>query len=497
MIDNLRKGWTLSKLGNIGFWTSGGTPLRSKKEYYNGNIPWVKSGELKDRIINNTDEYITQKGLEKSSAKIFDKGTLLIALYGATIGRMGILGIEAATNQACAAFKTYGVKNKYVYYYLLFKRKYLIEKGQGGAQPNISQGILKEEEIPIPPILEQHRIVSKIEELFTKLDAGVGNLRKIQKEIKRYRQAVLKYAFEGKLTAEWRKVNKDKLEPASELLKRIKEERKEALGKKYKELPIIVRSDLSELPKGWEYIRLEESAKVERGKFSYRPRNEPRFYTGQYPFIQTGDIVNANGRIRQFKQTLNEEGLKISKLFKKGTIMVTIAANIGDTAILQMDACATDSVVGVRAYPGIIPEYIEYCLRTKKDGLEKMAPATAQKNINLQILNPLPIPLPSEKEQQKIIEEIERLFSVADEVEQVIEKSLKEAERLRQSILKIAFEGRLVPQDPNDEPAEKLLERIKAELEAGRQKAEDRGRESEDRSQKPEGGKRINSKKKK
>ena len=191
MNNNLRKGWTLSKLGKIGFWTSGGTPLRSKKEYYNGNIPWIKSGELNDGTINIAEEFITQKGLEKSSAKIFDKETLLIALYGATIGRMGILGIKAATNQACAAYKTYGVENKYVYYYLLLKRKYLIEKGQGGAQPNISQGILKEEEIPLAPLPEQHRIVSKIEELFTKLDAGVRNLKKIQKEIKRYRHCLL------------------------------------------------------------------------------------------------------------------------------------------------------------------------------------------------------------------------------------------------------------------------------------------------------------------
>lgn len=148
--------------------------------------------------------------------------------------------------------------------------------------------------------------------------------------------------------------------------------------------------------------KLGKIAKVERGRFSVRPRNDPRFYGGDIPFIQTGDVVGCNGRINTYHQTLNDEGLKVSKMFKKGTIVLTIAANIGDTGILNFDSCFPDSLVGITVSDRVNNIFLEYYLRTKKEYLNSIATQSAQKNINLQKLEPMKIFLPPLDEQIKI-----------------------------------------------------------------------------------------------
>lgn len=190
--------WKKEPLGKICKTTSGGTPSRKNQSYYqNGTIPWVKSGELENNIITTSEEFITEEGLLNSSAKIFPAGTLLIALYGATIGKLAFLGIDAATNQAvCGIFQNENVSLKYLYYYLLFQRPNLIKQGVGGAQPNISQTILKKLEISYPDsITEQQRIVARIEELFSELDKAVDTLKTTKEQLTVYRRAVLKDAF--------------------------------------------------------------------------------------------------------------------------------------------------------------------------------------------------------------------------------------------------------------------------------------------------------------
>ncbi len=211
---------------------------------------------------------------------------------------------------------------------------------------------------------------------------------------------------------------------------------------------------------------------LNRGKSKHRPRNAPHLYGGEYPFIQTGDVKSANGIIRKYHQTYSESGLKQSRLWKAGTLCITIAANNADTAILGFDSCFPDSVVGFQTQPNHSNIHlVELFIRAIKENLERYAPATAQKNINLEILESVFIPLPPLTEQQRIVEEVERLLSVADAVEATVKQSLKQAERLRQSILKRAFEGKLTPQDDADEPAQILLERIKREREEKAEKS--------------------------
>jgi len=162
------------------------------------------------------------------------------------------------------------------------------------------------------------------------------------------------------------------------------------------------KTQIGTIPEEWELSRLSEIARVERGKFSHRPRNAPEFYGGDIPFIQTGDVVNSNGKISSYTQTLNEKGLSVSKLFKKGTIVITIAANIGDTGILQFDSCFPDSLIGITPSEKIDSIFLEYYLRTQKEYLNSISTQSAQKNINLEKLNPLPIILPAKDEQKKI-----------------------------------------------------------------------------------------------
>ena len=148
----LPTGWKLVRLGDIAQTTSGGTPRRDKPQYYGGTIPWVKSGELGDRVVYETSETLSGEGLASSNAKIFPKGTLCIALYGATVGKLGILGIDAATNQAvCAVFPPEGLDTRYLYRFFEGKRRELIKQGKGGAQSNISQGIIRDTLLPVPP----------------------------------------------------------------------------------------------------------------------------------------------------------------------------------------------------------------------------------------------------------------------------------------------------------------------------------------------------------
>ena len=168
--QKLPVGWCLTILGSIGTWQSGATPSRLRKDYYGGNIPWLKTGDLNDGIITNIPEFITEKALEETSVKLNPTDSILIAMYGATIGKIGILSFPATTNQACCACLDYKIDKMYIFYFLLSNRINFVSMGGGGAQPNISKEKIVNTTFPLPPLAEQKRIVSKIEELFHQLN---------------------------------------------------------------------------------------------------------------------------------------------------------------------------------------------------------------------------------------------------------------------------------------------------------------------------------------
>jgi type I restriction enzyme S subunit len=354
--------------------------------------------------------------------------------------------------------------------------------------------------VPVAPLAEQPRIIAEIEQRFSLIDAGIASLKRAQANLKRYRASVLQAACTGHLVpteAELARAEGCDYESADVLLQRILTERRarweaeqlakmRAQGKeskddrwkaKYEQPATPDTRGLPNLPKGWFWVSLPALGELNRGKSKHRPRNDERLFGGPYPFIQTGDVKHSGGLIRRHSQTYSEFGLKQSRLWPAGTLCITIAANIAETGFLTYPACFPDSVVGfIGLGDRLIARWCELFLRVAKADLERFAPATAQKNINLETLYDVAVPLPPLAEQERIVAEVERRLSVADHMETVLAANLKRAERLKQSILRDAFAGRLVPQDPNDEPASVLLERIRSEREASASRANARGR---------------------
>jgi len=413
----MRADWVECTFDDVFFTTSGGTPSRQKSEYYNGSIPWVKSGELKSNIITETEEYISDLAVEKSSAKLFPKGTLLLALYGATIGKTAILGIDATTNQAiCGIFETPYVFTKYTYYYLQNRKEHLIKLSTGGAQPNISQNIVKALNFPLPPLPEQRAIVKKIEALFSSLDAGIADLKKAQDQLKIYRQAVLKKAFEG-------------------------------------------RSD-------WESFTFKEVFTFSQGiqvdvKKQYFDKNDSRIR-----FLRIIDFTQGKEEARYIERPDFKYFVS-----KKDVSIVRYGASTGFIC-RGLEGVIANNLFRVIPKSNINLDYIYYYLLSAyfQNEIAKSIKGAAMPAISFGLINNIIFTYPSFEEQAQIVKEIEARLSVCDAVEQQIKDSLSQAEALRQSILKKAFEGKLLTEEeikacqqaPDYEPASVLLEKIEA-----------------------------------
>lgn len=301
--------------------------------------------------------------------------------------------------------------------------------GVGGSLTRAQPRKVATYSLSIPPLAEQTRIAEKLDELLAQVDTLKARIDRIPAILKRFRQSVLAAAVSGRLTEEWRIQN-------------------------------YADSDTQ----GWKKCTLPELGELSRGKSRHRPRNDPRLFGDKYPFIQTGEVAKSSGRISSASKFYSEFGLEQSRLFPQGTLCITIAANIADTAILDIEACFPDSVVGFIANKEYCEtQFIKYLIDVNKNNLESFAPATAQKNINLKILSDLRLPMPSKAEQTEIVRRVEQLFAYADQLEAAVNNARARIDRLTQSILAKAFRGELVPQDPNDEPASVLLERIRTE----------------------------------
>jgi len=385
----------------------------------------------------------------------------------------------------------------------------------GTTRLKLPQGPLKRIPVPLPPLPEQHRIVAKVEELFSKLDAGVEALKKVKAELKRYRQSVLKHAFEGKLTEEWRKnlilketkrsksdyrmvaepaaiyelkdrsdssspstiQNDMQYEPASVLLARIREERKKKLGSKYKEPEPIDTSELPELPEGWVWAKVMEAGRVQLGR-----QRAPQYHNGNdmRPYLRVANVFENRIDTSDILQMNFDPDVYETFKLHYGDILLNEGQSpefLGRPAMYRNEvpgACFQNTLIRFQAASGLMPEYALAVFRgyLHTGRFRK----TSQITTNLAHMSAgrfaeIEFPLPSQAEQQAIVNELDRVFSIADAVEKTVDEQLQQAERLRQSILKRAFEGKLVPQDPTDPPASVLLEQIKLEKENRREES--------------------------
>jgi type I restriction enzyme S subunit len=433
MNSNIPKHWVEPSLGDLFSTTSGGTPSRTNKNYYSGSIPWVKSGELKDSKILSAEEHITSEAIENSSAKIFPQGTILIALYGANIGKLGVLGVNAATNQAvCAIFTSKFVQDSFLFFYLLSQRENIIKLGFGAAQPNISQQTIRDLPFPLPPLNEQKRIGEKLDAILPKVKNAKARLENIPKIVNKFRQSVLADACSGKLTEEWRE------------------------GK--------------ELPE-WEDKKLGEFIiNIEAGK-SLKcieiPPKENEIGIVKVSAVSWGSFMENESKTLPKNVEYNDKWL-ISKgdfLFSRANTTELVGACVVVEKI-KLNLLLSDKTLRFLLNNSLNSHWLMYFLRCSRgrDQIESLATGNqpAMKNISQGKIKEIIIPLPPIEEQHEIVRRVEKLFAIANSLEEKYKTAIARVEKIEQSVLAKAFRGELVDPDPSDEPAENLLKRILA-----------------------------------
>ncbi|MCT7492666.1 restriction endonuclease subunit S [Aliarcobacter cryaerophilus] len=319
---------------------------------------------------------------------------VLISCRGANSGVVNLSPKESfVTNNSirCKDLDVSSTDKMFLYYFLKTYDKSKIVTGS--AQPQVTIQSLDLVSIPLPPLEEQKRIVAKLDILFAKIDKAIALHQKNIDEADIFMASVLNDVFVE-------------------------------LEEKYEKIPLF------------------DVADVNRGKSKHRPRNDKKLFGGNYPFIQTGDVRNANKYIDTFSETYSEFGLSQSKLWKKGTICMTIAANIGDVAILNIDSCFPDSVVGIYSENNS-NDFLYYFLLTLKQQLESQATTTAQMNINLKILQTIGVPLPPLKTQQKVVSYLDEISNKMEKIKQIQKEKMQSLKELKASILDKAFKGEL------------------------------------------------------
>ena len=360
------EGWRVVKLGETMTATvGGGTPDRSNADYWGGSIPWATVKDFGPKVLVETQEQITEKGLRNSASNLVPADTVIVATR-MNVGAVFWSGIPIAINQDLRGlFPSESLSTEYLFYFLQSKRNTLSRIATGTTVKGLRVNSLKSLPLPLPPVREQRKIAT----ILSSVDCAIDRTQVVLEQVQVVKRGLMQ-----------------------DLLTR-------GLSRRHTRLK---QTKIGKIPEEWKVGELAVIASIERGKFGHRPRNDPRFYGGRHPFIQTGDVAACDGLITKYSQTLNEEGLAVSKLFPAGTIVITIAANIGATGIAKFDVAFPDSLIGIQAGPRIDTRFLELVLRTRKRDLNRFAPESAQKNINLETLRPLKVPLPSMSEQRQI-----------------------------------------------------------------------------------------------
>ena len=456
--------WAVAKLGELCTITTGDKDVNEGNP--NGVFPF----------------FTCAQEISKSSSYSFDGDALLIAGNGNFSVKKFKGKFEAY--QRTYVLQNFKISSSYLYYFISHRLTEITKDNRGSTIRYIRIGNLTDYEVVFPSKQAQDGIVTKIEELFSELDNGVESLKTAREQLKVYRQALLKHAFEGKLTAQWREQNQGKLETAEALLERIAQERAERYAQQLvdweasakqgtkpktpKVLPTLVvneQADLPNLPVSWCWLKIGDIFSVYVG--STPSRKQPDFWNGNIPWVSSGEVAFC--RIKKTKEKITTAGFEntSTEIHPVGTVLLAMIGEgktRGQVAILDIPASHNQNTAAIRvSESGCSSDFVYQYFVYQYEVTRKVGSGNNQKALNKERVSNLVIPICGLEEMNEVVSCLDEKLTIIIQLEQTITAALQHAEALRQSILKRAFSGQLVPQDPNDEPASVLLERIKAE----------------------------------
>ena len=394
-IGEIPKDWEIDIIGNLCKTASGGTPSRSNLSFYNGDIKWFTTGELNDGYLYDSIEHINKEALNNSSAKLFDTGTVLMAMYGATIGKLGVLTQAATTNQACCAFEHSSILSLYLFYYLLFKRKAIIELGCGAGQLNISQDIIKSILLFYPSNKEeQQRIVTCLNDIDTLLSI-------LDKKIEK-KNLIKQGALQQLLTGE---------------------KRLEGFNKPWIEKRL---GDMSTMNSGG-----TPSSKVQA------------FYNGGIPFLSISDMTAQGKYIYSTEKKISELGLinSSARIVNKGTILYAMYASLGKCSISAIKMAISQAVLGINVNTAILDNvFLYYYLSFIENKVVAMGQTGTQSNLSKELVQNFVLKIPVDLTEQIAIATI--LSDMDAEIE-ALETKRSKYEQVKQGMMQQLLTGKI------------------------------------------------------
>jgi type I restriction enzyme, S subunit len=494
--------WSMASLCDLGEWRGGGTPSKFVEDYWNGNIPWVSPKDMKQNSICDSADHITENAINDSATKLIPPDSILCVTRSGILAHtfpVAITVVPVTVNQDIKALTPFeGIDARYLTWVLRAHGRAILQvcSKYGTTVNSIETSRLYAYRVPVAPQKEQRRIVSKIEALFSQLDNGIESLELARSQLEIYRHALLRAAFEGKLTAHWRQQNKSTLESPEHLISRIKNERNADYQARIsvwnaesdenggrprppKVFTPLSKQDLDELPilpHGWIWEKLGwMTCGVEYGTAA---KSSER---GKVPVLRMGNIQNAKFDWSDLVYTSDQDEIRKYSL-REGDVLFNRTNSpelVGKTAIYRGERAALFAgyLIRIDQLPSIVDsQYLNLFLNShiaRQQGNRVKTDGVNQSNINGEKLSNYPFPYCSLAEQREIVKLLEEKLSVVDQMLEDAHLQIQKADGLRQSILKRAFSGKLVAQNPKDEPASHMLERIRsrnAEKDNGKKK---------------------------
>lgn len=465
MENKLPESWVECQFGDIAY-IHNGYAFKTSDFRRDQGIPLIKQSQLAgDKVDLTNCVFLDEVFLESKKDFIIKKGDVLIGMSG-SVGKLCVYDLDspALQNQRTGKVVPIGkqLDNRFFWYFLSTIEQALLDKGKGMGVTNVSADDIEDLPFYLPPLAEQQRIVAKLDALFEKIESNKKRLDKIPLILKRFRQSVLAAAVSGRLTEDWRKTNRNLECPRTKI---IRKKSRAILDDKADDY------ELFELPENWNWRLISEVSDVKGGKRIPKGEKLVDYNTG-FPYIKAGDIKNGIVLQNKLEYLLAETQRKIKNyIVTAGDVLITnVGACIGDVGIVPEElnrANQTENALKLCNHEGVFNKYLAYWLRSPiaQDFIRLTVLSAAQGKLALGRVEAFPIPLTSIEEQEEIVRRLENLFAFADKLESRYNKAKAMLDKVPQSILAKAFRGELVSQNPDDEPASVLLERIKIEKE--------------------------------